>query len=430
MKRRISFLIVLCWLVLGCGNGQRNQQNIDSPNKTAANSNKDNITIVNWNIEWFGSTKNGPKDLDLQQKNVQKILQYLNADLFGLCEIVDVHRFSEVVLQLGNQYGFFVSDYAAGVKNRNNANWNHAQKMAFVFNKNVFSNVRVRTFMQKSSRAGYNFSNGRYPFLLEATMQQKGKAIPIAVLLIHAKAGADNNSYTGRLQAVNEMLDSIKTILQNKPLIIMGDFNDVLENSISGKNLVSPYDILLQNGNIGLTLKLSPANGGSTLDYPTIIDNQIINKALASYYVNGSIAIRKDVVNVVSDFKNGKTSDHFPISSSYDLSKVSTIQNNTPSKQEEIPIIENTKTSANNSNLVQVVSSHFKDAIEISVSEKQEDLQFILYNTSNQKVLSVHRRYIDPNKSFFLRCRELPSGNYTLVVFQKGNKNVFKVIKD
>jgi len=428
MRKSIFLLILLSWFNFGCGNGQQNPQKITASN---TNSNNKNITIVNWNIEWFGSAKNGPYDLDLQQENVRKVLLYLHADLFGLCEVVDVDRFEKVVRALGDQYSFVVSDYAASVKNRNSSGWNDAQKMAFVYDKNVFKNVRVRAFMQQSGRAGYNFSNGRYPFLLEANMSQNGKTIPIAVLLIHAKSGADNNSYTRRLQAANELTDSIRIVWKEKPLMIMGDYNDVLQSSISGKNLISPYNILLQKGNVALTLKLSAASGGSTLHYPTVIDNQIVNSALMQYYVNGSIAIRKDIVNVVNDFKNGKTSDHYPISADFDLQKSMTtnIKNDDVVATETINKTSNTS-ATNSADFVQIVSPGFQDAIKIRVSERQDNVQFVLYNNSNEKVLSVLRRSIEPRQSFFLRCKELPSGDYTLVVFKDGNKNVFKVRKN
>lgn len=429
MKKSIYLLLALSWFSIGCGNSQSNsQQQFSGYNNPSSAS---NITFVNWNIEWFGSTKNGPKDLDYQQQNVTKVLQYLHANIYGLCEIVDVDRFAKVVAQLGSQYDFVISDYAAGVKNKNSANWNEAQKMAFVYDKNIFKNVGVRGFMQNSRRAGYNFSNGRYPFLFEATMVQGGKSLPIAVLLIHAKSGADQNSYTRRLQAANEMADSINAILANKPLMMMGDFNDVLQNSISGKNQESPYSALLQNGNVGLTLQVSPASGGSTLDYPTIIDNQVLNSGLATYYVKGSIAIRKDIINTVSDFKNGKTSDHYPVSSVFDISKAS--NNNYKDSQPtttQTPVNTSTPAVLNSGNFVQIASLSFQDAIEVTVSERQEELQFVLYNSSNEKVLSVHRRYIEPGKSFFLRCKELPSGNYTLVVFKGNSKNVFQVKKN
>ncbi len=432
MQYRLSLLILLSWFSFGCGNGQNNQQKENAISGTKSTT--QNITIVNWNIEWFGSTKNGPYDLDLQQANVQKILQYLHAELYGLCEVVDIDRLNEVVHQLGDQYSCIVSDYAAGAKSGNTQTLKDAQKMAFVFDKNIFKNVHTRAFMQKSSRAGYNFSNGRYPFLLEATIQQNGKDFPIAVLLIHAKSGADKDSYNRRLQAANEMADSIKVVLNDKPLMIMGDYNDVLQNSIAGKNLTSPYSALLQNGNTALTLQLSPASGGTTLHYPTIIDNQIINSALAAHYVKGSIAIRKDIVNAVSDFKNGKTSDHYPISSSFDFIKTNSANTKTPNTEDtqdkNITINPKNNVPVNTGNFVQVVTTDFQDAIEISVSERQENLQFILYNSSDEKVLSVHRRYIEPGKSFFLKCKELSNGNYTLVVFENGKKNVFQVKKN
>ncbi|WP_447641235.1 MULTISPECIES: endonuclease/exonuclease/phosphatase family protein [Chitinophagaceae] len=427
MKKCIFLFFLLSCFFLSCGNSQRNpQQGFSSSNNSTSSS---HITIVNWNIEWFGSTRNGPKDLDLQEVNVQKVLQYLHANLYGLCEVVDVDRLQRVVKQLGNQYDFVVADYAAGVRKGNAQALNEAQKMAFVYDSNMLKDVQVRGFMEKSSRAGYNFSNGRYPFLLEGTIRAYGKDLPIAVLLIHAKAGADQNSYTRRLQAANEMRDSINGVLAHKPLIIMGDYNDVLQGSISGKNLTSPYDVLLQNGNVALTSLLSPVSGGTTLHYPTIIDNQIVNKELGFYYVKGSVAIRTDVTNVVRNFKNGKTSDHYPVSSSFDLAKAPAL--NTNNLDTQTTIKKRNGNSTNNSvGFVHLAETSFQDAIEITVLERKDDLQFVLYNSSNEKVLSVHRRYIEPGKVFFLRCKELPSGDYTLVVFEGGNKNVFQVRKN
>lgn len=208
----------------------------------------------------------------------------------------------------------------------------------------------------------------------------------------------------------------------------MGDFNDVLQNSIAGNSLTSPYDCLLQNGNVGLTLALSPTSGASTIHYNNVIDNQIVNKALLPYYIKGSIAIRKDISNVVKDFDNGKTSDHYPVSSSYVLQNVSFNKDEKPNAKSinPIPPVQPNSTG----NFVQLTDNHFQDVVEVYVTERQENLQFVLYNQANKKVLSVHRKFIEASSPFLLRCKELPQGSYTLVVFSGNGKNVFQLTKD
>lgn len=410
MKKTLS-IIFLSILLFSCGNGQNNAQQYYS---APANGSKA-LTVANWNIEWFGSGKEGPYDKDLQESNVLKVLQYMPADIYGLCEIVDTARFGSVVRALGSQYAYVISDYAANATNDHSQGWREGQKMVFLYKRSLFKNVRVRGFMRSSRKAYYNFSNGRLPYLLEADVQNNNHWQSMAFLLLHAKSGNDVQSYNRRLYAAMEMQDSIAEEFATMPLILLGDFNDILNGSITQGQQQSPYSIFLSENYKALTMSLAQKGERSTLHYKNIIDQQIVNKACMSYYVKGSTQVRKDVINAVPEYRKGNTSDHYPVTSqfSWDISHTITA----PQK-------------ADNDNRIQMVNNHFQNVIELHVTTMQQNLQFILYDAQRQKVLSVHKQRIAPDKNFFLRCREIPNGPYQLVVYSGEGKQVFDVVKE
>ncbi len=270
------------------------------------NYNKD-ITIVNWNIEWFGSsTFNG--NLDVQETNAGKILKYLNADLYGICEVVDTARFGRMIRNvLGDEYRYVISPYPTV-----------AQKMAVVYNRHIFRKVKTRVFLGLSSSARVSFAYGRFPFQMDADVVVNGARHPVSVYLLHAKAGSDQNSYNSRFNGSNEMKDSLD-LLAGKKFIIIGDFNDHLNGSITyGKP--SPYKNFIddQARYFGVTYALNVPGYKSTINYEnSVIDQQVASSPFAIWYVSSSAKIRTDVKTVVSDFDKRNTSDHYPVSSQY-----------------------------------------------------------------------------------------------------------------
>ncbi len=281
------------------------------------------LTIVNWNIEWFGSNDEGPTNNDLQQSNALKVLRYLNADIYGLCEIVDTSRLEKMADSLGSDYGFVVSHYASSATSTTSQYYADAQKLAFVYKKSVFTNVSVRPYMEKSPTAGYYFATGRYPYCFNANVTKNGITKNITFLLIHAKSGSDETSYYRRFNGSTELKDSLDHQGYNqKDMMILGDLNDELQGTITTTQNVSPYQNFMQDNNYaGITQFLQQGNAQSTIDYPSIIDHQIISAAFDKIYVPGSAKIRTDVTSVIPDYTKGATSDHYPVSSQFIFSK-------------------------------------------------------------------------------------------------------------
>lgn len=270
-----------------------------------------NITVVNWNIEWFGSSDMFEGNLDVQETNAAKILKYLNADLYGICEVVDTARFGRMIRTgMGDEFRYKISFYPTA---------GGAQKLAFVYNRHIFRNVSVRPFLGLSANA-YNYFAQRFPFLLKADVVVNDKRNVLHFFLLHAKANADNDSYFRRLNGSVEMKDSLDRYYGNQYVMIIGDFNDHLNGSIvAGKP--SPYQNFVNDaGYHPITLPLNTTGYQSTIFYPnSVIDQQMISSNMNKWYIASSAMIRTDVSQPVPDFNTANTSDHYPVSSMYNI---------------------------------------------------------------------------------------------------------------
>ena len=272
------------------------------------NYNKD-ITIVNWNIEWFGSSSMFGGNLDVQEANAAKVLKYLNADLYGICEVVDTARFGKMIRNnLGDEFRYKISFYPTSVG---------SQKLAFVYNRNIFRNVKVRPFLGLSANA-YNYFAQRFPFLLSADVVVNGKRNVVNYFLIHAKANADFESYNRRVNSSIEMKDSLDRYFSGQNVMIIGDYNDKFNGSIY-QNRATPYQNFLADANYNaITLPLNTDGFQSTINYSnSVIDQQMISAGMNKWFVTSSAKIRTDVANPVPEYTTGTTSDHYPVSSTF-----------------------------------------------------------------------------------------------------------------
>lgn len=306
MKHLLSALLLLatCW---SCSK-EHSQKPGSSEDTTQFKNYYKDLTVVNWNIEWFGSSRFAG-NLAAQEANAGKILRYLDADLYGICEVVDTARFGRMIRHyMGTEFSYIISPYPK-----------IDQKLAFVYNRHIFRNVRARPFMSQSATAAVSFASGRFPFLLSADMVVNGRKHRVHFILLHAKADADLDSYNRRKEGSAELKDSLDVYFNGQHCIVFGDFNDQLNGSILGHD-VSPYKNFLEDGARykALTLPLNIPGYQSTLSFAnSVIDQQLVSGNLRYWYKDQSVSIRTDVRTVVPDYQQRTTSDHYPVTSVY-----------------------------------------------------------------------------------------------------------------
>jgi hypothetical protein len=177
------------------------------------------IDIVNWIIEWFGSSGFGPTNKDLQENNVKKILRYLDADIYALIEVVDTMRFRRLVDSLGSNWGYTISPFCTNASTPSGGNWLSGQKMPLVYKKDMVKNVTGRGFMF--------WATGRVLYLVTADVTNNGVTITINIFIIHADDDFDtDNGYQSNVQCGVALRDgAVADISKSEAFVSDNDAN-------------------------------------------------------------------------------------------------------------------------------------------------------------------------------------------------------------
>ncbi len=287
------------------------------------------LDVVNWNIEWFGSSSNGPTDKTIQNTNVKTILTNAGADIYGLTEIVSETALAALVAAMPG-YSYAISDYGSYADNSNDADYANGQKLAYVYKTAMFSNVSTQGLMRCTEAvdcpAHDAWASGRFPYLLSADVSVNGLTQKVNFVLIHAKANTGSTD-AEKITAYNRRktgADLLKTVLDAAPynlenVVILGDFNDALDKTIAPAPLTVTSYTSFVNDNTNyssVTLPLSLAGLKSTTGFNTVIDNVIISNEMATNYVANSAGILTDLASTITNYAS-TTSDHYPVQTRY-----------------------------------------------------------------------------------------------------------------
>ncbi|MEH3114870.1 lamin tail domain-containing protein [Pedobacter terrae] len=312
-----------------------------SANKTVAFSGNtfdiaNTLEVVNWNIEWFGSPAQNPSNDALQAANVKTIVNNINADIYGFAEVVDTTLFRNTVLPAG--YDVVFSEFGSYADNKADADYPLAQKLAFMYRTDQIKPISTLDILRDTynpavpstsadGSAYKNWSSGRFPYMMQAQVKINNKLDTVYFVEIHAKANtgttADQiDSYNRRKAGNKQLKDWLDQNLAGKKIIILGDFNDVLDADKTIATMpagtgTSYADFTQDAANyFPVTLPLSLAGKQSTAGFNTVIDNVIITKSLNLNYIPASAEVLDDVKNLVANYSS-TTTDHYPIRTRY-----------------------------------------------------------------------------------------------------------------
>ncbi|MDP4260939.1 MAG: HYR domain-containing protein [Bacteroidota bacterium] len=289
------------------------------------------LEIVNWNMEWFGSTDPtlGPVNDSLQQANAQTVIQSIGADLYGLVEVVDTARLGSIVRNMPG-YSYVVCNYGSHTNpNEGGAGpLSGAQKEAFVYKTSMFSNITTTPLLTLGvntaadlSNPAYNYwSSGRYPFMMSADVTLNCVTKNIKFVLVHSKANTSPTAtaYDRRKKGADSLYFALNQMFPNDNILILGDFNDDLDKSITAGFTTTSWNAFTDDtiNYKALTLPLSLAGKRSTVTFNDVIDHVVASNEMASFYLPESANILNDVANLVSNYGT-TTSDHYPAFTRY-----------------------------------------------------------------------------------------------------------------
>lgn len=377
------------------------------------------LDVVSWNMEWFGSSSNGPSNDDLQEANAKKIMRYLGADIYGLVEVVDTMRFRRLVDSLGNtEYGYFISPFCSNNTTGTGNGWLTGQKLGFIYRKSMFSNVRTRGLMRSSSTAYTNWAAGRFPYMFSATATINGVSKDINFIVIHGKAGDTDADFIKRKGGAQELKDTLDAQFANTINIIIGDYNDALNTTIStGSGSQTSYQPIVVDSTDAdhyksITLPLGVIGQTTMINFPNVIDNHIISNEMEPFYVRNSAWIRTDITNIITDYVTAhNTSDHYPVFSQYSLEGLIT----------GLPVVTPTAFG------IRVSPNPFGSELRITATKAQTQLNVKLVNLQGQVISTRQIGTMTEGSVYIPTFSSLSRGIYFLQLESTQQRTIIKL---
>jgi exonuclease III len=253
---------------------------------------KQELRVMTWNVDWFQDTSHGPRDDDRQYQGVKKILQSSAMSLIGLVEVASVVAFDRLVHELKGYSGVL-------------SNYRWTQKTGLLYAKSQFD--------LEGSMPLTAITTARRP-PLEVRLRRRSDGLLLYVIVVHAKAKEDTKSYRERVRFSKLLKSYLDEKRASVPLIVLGDFNDLLTGSIT-PNMPSPYQNFVNDPQyLAATRELNTQRGGEKSGrWGSTIDHILLSDELAPHLVKGSVdVVQKEMRGRFTAFTRN-ISDHYPV---------------------------------------------------------------------------------------------------------------------
>ncbi len=380
------------------------------------------LEVVNWNMEWFGSSQPGlgPNDKNLQYTNAGIVLKDLNADVYALLEVVDTARLRNLVAAMPG-YAYRVSYFGSYADDSLDADYAGAQKLAFVYRTSVVSNARFSAFFRSreaQNKPDFNYwASGRFPFVMQANVTLNGVTKPVTFVAIHAKANTSptQTSYDRRKSASDELKARLDADYAGKDFVVLGDFNDDLDQTITAGITppVTSYSAFTgdaANYPSPTLQELSLTGKKSTVSYNDVIDHVVTSKSFYNYFIKGTAEVQTSIAGTIASYGT-TTSDHYPVLTRYSFA-------GTP-----------TATKVRHAALLALYPNPASQTVRLEVPEAGTGLHLLVHTATGQLVLDGRGSAAQLNQQLNQRLGSLPGGVYLLQVVGAQQTYVNRLLK-
>jgi len=326
------------------------------------------LNVAAYNMSFFASSGSSAivrtnEQINEQINNIATVLEHMDADIIAFEEMSNDSGMnvllSKVNAVAGKHYKAIISGF-----------WSHKeladptyppQKIGFIYDSSrvtLSSNEAPRAMFGDSTQNGYGYSNnggaygssfwasGRLPYMATFIANINGKRQKLRMVVIHAKAGGDADSYQRRLADLQVLHDSLNSAAYNADnIMILGDFNDRLSTSINigssssykafvddaqyqkltytldtaGQTSFPGDDGMIDN----MLFRPSPESALAMIPVPSATSGPSISWGMAAasdgiVYLDSSIAI-EDPRQYIGDYNKIVGSDHLPIYARFDI---------------------------------------------------------------------------------------------------------------
>ena len=264
------------------------------------------LDVATWNLLFFGAANQGPADETLQMARVRDVILGTDADLWGVQEVTDADAFAALLGQLPGYRGFLAND--ASVRGGSDSYDRGELKVGLVYKPSVAEVTGARVIL---SDLDYEFA-GRPPLEIQVRVTLGGTSRDIVVIVMHAKAIADETSWERRRAAGDGLKAYLDDTWPDRVVLVPGDWNDDVDESIT-RGRDTPYRSLVDAAPewVFPTAALSAAGARSMPRYTEVIDHILASDEAMAWYREGSAMVYQ-----VDEFIDGyldTTSDHLPV---------------------------------------------------------------------------------------------------------------------
>ncbi|MCF8273306.1 MAG: endonuclease/exonuclease/phosphatase family protein [Flavobacteriaceae bacterium] len=221
----------------------------------------DTFEIMTWNLETF--PKNEQQTLD----DVSKIVEALDVDFIAIQEINNQIAFQQMATNLVGYNGYIESTYYDG--------------LAFLYKPDV---VEIKNIYRIYSTSTYWNVFPRAPMVVNITYHNQD----VTIINNHLKCcgdgilnltNTDDEEYR-RYEAINLLKSYIDNNLQNENVILLGDLNDELSDSISNNVFQNIIDDNLNYVFTDYNIALGSSSSWSYPSWPSHLDHILISNEL------------------------------------------------------------------------------------------------------------------------------------------------------
>jgi endonuclease/exonuclease/phosphatase family metal-dependent hydrolase len=324
-RRRFHLLSVVtaALAIAGCGssgtstvtppeNGNGGGGGDDDPIAIPAQGEAATFDAATWNVEWFGDPGNGPADDEAQLRRVRDVINGSEIDLWAVQEIVDPADFASLLVRIPGYAGLLANSpqVGDGPAYYNDFGGNE-QKVGLIYRIDAVEVISARIILPELDFA---FA-GRPPMEVRVRINTGGTPVEGVVIVLHAKASRDLESYERRRDAAQGLQAYLDAIWPDARVWVLGDFNDDVDTSIrSGQP--SPYADLVAAPEWTFSTGVLSADGASsTVGFDDVIDHHLVSDEVMAGFVEGSATVFR--LDQYIDAYGTTTSDHYPIVARY-----------------------------------------------------------------------------------------------------------------
>ncbi len=261
------------------------------------------LEVATWNLKFFGDPNAEPDNDERALDNVEAIIRASHIDVWALQEIREPSYFYRLLDSLGSDY-----DGQLGPDTY--------LRLGFIYRTEVLQQVQpIQQILQTQS----SDFGGRPPLRLDARVVLPDTSFDVTLINVHMKARSDAASYEKRKRAAQALKTYIDVFLASRAVILLGDFNDELEQSIYAGN-PSPYQAFVADSlpspdpqyYFFPSLYLERAGAWSLCGWQSLIDHIGVSDELVPLYEKNSAGVFRELFTAIPGYCS-LVSDHIPV---------------------------------------------------------------------------------------------------------------------